>query len=285
VKYKNQATFTKDEEKSLYSGMNVTCVVLKNEIFDYNAINYLEDRNLSKLYFFESNVFNTIYNVYNLISKDSAQDINISANMMVDLEIYKLIISGQNEGIYQLKSPAIRRLITKLSPSILEELIFVLAYYHSNRLNKKIFNSFINRKYGYERINYFFKEFEKPLKPILESTHGLIIYQEQIMEILHIVGGFSLEKSDYVRRELGKKKLKAILKYESEFSQGALKKGFTLINAVSLFQYMVECVVDCSLKSHFVREAMITYKTAYLKYHYSIEFMSTFQKMNWTNLL
>jgi len=135
-------------------------------------------------------------------------------------------------------------------------------------------DDYIERKHGRKPISYFFDEFEEVLKPILEATYGVIVYQEQVMQIVQAIGGFSLGESDIIRRAMGKKKFDLMKKYAEEFAERAQKKGFSYENAKALFELIEKFAGYGFNKSHSAAYAMITYQTAYLKTYYPTEFLS-----------
>jgi DNA polymerase-3 subunit alpha len=142
---------------------------------------------------------------------------------------------------------------------------------------------FINRKHGKAKIDYFYDEFTKPLKPILEPTYGVIVYQEQVMQIVQVIGGFSLGGADLVRRAMGKKIKEEMDRLKGEFADGGVKKGYNRQHCEKLFDLIVKFAGYGFNKSHSAAYAMITFYTSFLKYYYPTEFMAailTLEKNN-----
>jgi DNA polymerase-3 subunit alpha len=193
---------------------------------------------------------------------------------MDDKKVFETICSGKTIGMFQIESDGMQDLNEKLKPNNFEDLIAVLALYRPGPMESGMLDDFIERKHGRAKIHYFFDEFEKPLKPILEPTYGVIVYQEQVMQIVQIIGGFSLGKADIVRRAMGKKKFDLMKKYKEEFAKGAQEQGYQYDNAMMLFELIEKFAGYGFNKSHSAAYAMISYQTAYLKTYYPAEFMA-----------
>jgi DNA polymerase-3 subunit alpha len=135
-------------------------------------------------------------------------------------------------------------------------------------------NDYIDRKHGRKEVDYFFDEFEKALKPILEPTYGIIVYQEQVMQIVQQIGNFSLGEADIIRRAMGKKKIELMREYNEQFSFRAEEHGYTKENASGLFDLIEKFAGYGFNKSHSAAYAMITFYTTYLKVYYPQEFLA-----------
>jgi DNA polymerase III subunit alpha len=273
------------------AGMHAAGVVISNEALWYKtplykpsgettlvtqySLNFLEDVDLIKFDFLGLKTLDVIDNALKLIKSRTGRDINFSTLPMDDSEVFKLICSGDTLGLFQIESQGMQQLNSKLRPSNFEDVIAVLALYRPGPMDAGMLDDFIDRKHGKEPIHYFYDEFEKPLKPILEPTYGVIVYQEQVMQIVQTLGGFSLGKADIVRRAMGKKKLEEMIKYKAEFAAGAKDQGYSYDNAAELFELIIKFAGYGFNKSHSAAYAMITYQTAYLKCHYPAEFMSS----------
>ena len=156
----------------------------------------------------------------------------------------------------------------RLKPDSFEDLIAVLALYRPGPMESGMLDSFIERKHGREKIEYTFDTME----PILKNTYGVIVYQEQVMQIVQTVGGFSLGYSDIIRRSMGKKKDMSV--YNDEFASGAQKQGLDYATASKLFDIIEKFAGYGFNKSHSAAYAMITFQTAWLKTYYPNEFMA-----------
>ena len=170
-------------------------------------------------------------------------------------------------------------LAKKLKPDGFEDVIAMLALYRPGPMESGMLDDFVERKHGRQEITYMFPELEAILKP----TYGVIVYQEQVMQIVQTIGGFSLGGADLVRRAMGKKIKEEMDKLQAEFADGAAKKGFDREKAIALFDLIVKFAGYGFNKSHSAAYAMITFYTSYLKHYYPTEFMAailTLEKNN-----
>jgi len=177
------------------------------------SLNYLEDVDLIKFDFLGLKTLTVIDNALKLIKIRYNKPIDFNTLDMNDPKVYELIQSGHTIGLFQIESSGMQSLNEKLAPSTFEDLIAVLALYRPGPMESGMLDDFIDRKHGRKEINYFFDEFTEPLRPILEPTYGVIVYQEQVMQIVQTIGGFSLGESDIIRRAMGKKKADEMAKY------------------------------------------------------------------------
>ena len=238
------------------------------------SLNYLEDVDLIKFDFLGLKTLTVIDNALKLIKIRYDKEINFNTLDVDDPKVYDLIQSGHTIGLFQIESSGMQSLNEKLKPSTFEDLIAVLALYRPGPMESGMLDDFIDRKHGRKEINYFFDEFTEPLRPILEPTYGVIVYQEQVMQIVQTIGGFSLGESDIIRRAMGKKKADEMAKYNKEFSERAAGLGYKYENASKLFDLIEKFAGYGFNKSHSAAYAMITFQTAYLKCYYAEEFMA-----------
>jgi len=187
-----------------------------------------------------------------------------------DAEVYRTLSTGQTTAIFQLESRGMRDLLVKMAPERFEDLIAILALYRPGPIGSGMVEDFIKRKRGKTTINY-----DPPqLRPILEETYGVIVYQEQVMRIAAEVAGFTLGQADLLRRAMGKKKPEEMDKQRTRFVEGAKAKGVTKAKAEKLFDLMAYFAGYGFNKSHSAAYALITYLTAYFKVHHPVEFMA-----------
>jgi DNA polymerase-3 subunit alpha len=172
--------------------------------------------------------------------------------------------------MFQIESSGMQDLNKRLKPSVFEDLIAVLALYRPGPMESGMLDDFIERKHGRQAITYVFPA----LEPILKPTYGVIVYQEQVMQIVQTIGGMSLGGADIVRRAMGKKKLEEMQKYNREFSEGAQKQGLDYQKASELFDLIEKFAGYGFNKSHSAAYAMVTFQTAWLKTYYPQEFMA-----------
>ena len=266
------------------SGIHAAGVVISNEELWYKtpiykpsgedtfvtqySLNYLEDVDLIKFDFLGLKTLDVIDNAIKLIKRRYDRDViwhEIDEN---DPKVYEVIRSGDTVGMFQIESSGMQDLNKRLKPDNFEDLIAVLALYRPGPMESGMLDSFIERKHGREAIEYTFDVME----PILGNTYGVIVYQEQVMQIVQTVGGFSLGYSDIIRRAMGKKKDMAT--YNAEFSEGAAKQGHDYQQASKLFDLIEKFAGYGFNKSHSAAYAMVTFQTAWLKTYYPNEFMA-----------
>lgn len=235
---------------------------------------FLEDVDLIKFDFLGLKTLTVISNAVKLIKEHKGVEIDFDTMKLDDENVFKTIQSGNTLGLFQVESSGMQQLNAKLKPSNFEDLVAVLALYRPGPMDSGMLDDFIDRKHGKQKIDYFYAEFTKPLKPILESTYGIIVYQEQVMQIVQTIGGFSLGKADIVRRAMGKKKKEEMEAYAHEFATGGKENGYNYDHCVKLFDLIEKFAGYGFNKSHSAAYAMITYQTAYLKTYHPCEFMS-----------
>ncbi|MDD2267425.1 DNA polymerase III subunit alpha [Sulfuricurvum sp.] len=234
------------------------------------SLNYLEDIDLIKFDFLGLKTLDVIDNAIKLIKKRYDVDVNWHKIDENDPKVYEIIQSGDTIGMFQIESSGMQDLNRRLKPSLFEDLIAVLALYRPGPMESGMLDDFIERKHGRQAISYTFPSME----PILKPTYGVIVYQEQVMQIVQTVGGFSLGGADIVRRAMGKKKIEEMQKYNKEFSEGAQKQGLDYKKASELFDLIEKFAGYGFNKSHSAAYAMVTFQTAWLKTYYPQEFMA-----------
>ena len=266
------------------SGIHAAGVVISNEELWYKtpiykpsgedtfvtqySLNFLEDVDLIKFDFLGLKTLDVIDNAIKLIKRRYDKDVVWHTIDENDLKVYEVIRGGNTVGMFQIESSGMQDLNKRLKPDNFEDLIAVLALYRPGPMESGMLDSFIERKHGREAIKYTFDVME----PILGNTYGVIVYQEQVMQIVQTVGGFSLGYSDIIRRAMGKKKDMAA--YNAEFSEGAAKQGHDYKAASKLFDLIEKFAGYGFNKSHSAAYAMVTFQTAWLKTYYPNEFMA-----------
>jgi len=238
------------------------------------SLNYLEPVDLIKFDFLGLKTLTVIDRAVKNVKNNKNKEINIDLLTLDDPKVFELIRSGHTLGLFQIESDGMRDLAKRLKPTDFEDIIAMLALYRPGPMDSGMLDDYIERKHGRKKTDYFFDEFEEALKPILEPTYGVIVYQEQVMQIVQAIGGFSLGEADIIRRAMGKKKVEVMKKYAEEFAQRAKERGFSYDNAKSLFELIEKFAGYGFNKSHSAAYAMITYQTAYLKAYYKTEFLS-----------
>ena len=187
-----------------------------------------------------------------------------------DPAAYQVLKQANTTAIFQVESQGMKRYLLKLQPDSFEDIIAMLALYRPGPLNSGMVDDFILRKQGQQRINYFHDD----LKDCLTPTYGVIVYQEQVMQIAQIMAGYTLGGADLLRRAMGKKKPEEMAQQRSIFLEGAKAKGHSEKLATELFDLMEKFAEYGFNKSHTAAYAVITYQTAWLKAHYPAEFLA-----------
>ncbi|EAK3353612.1 DNA polymerase III subunit alpha [Campylobacter upsaliensis] len=231
---------------------------------------HLEDVDLIKFDFLGLKTLTLIHNAIKLIKERYNKDIVWESIDVNDSKVYKTIQSGNTLGIFQIESDGMQSLNARLKPENFEDLIAVLALYRPGPMESGMLDDFIDRKHGLKKIIYPFDV----LKEVLEPTYGVIVYQEQVMQIVQIIGGFSLGGADVVRRAMGKKDPEKMAKLKDEFANGAEKQGYNRAKAEDLWELIVKFAGYGFNKSHSAAYGLITFQTAYLKTYYPSEFMA-----------
>lgn len=191
---------------------------------------------------------------------------------MDDPLVYDLYASGDMLGIFQMESEGMRQYLRKLRPTCFEDIIAMCALYRPGPLGSGMVDSFIRRKHGEEATDYF--GLDALLEPVLAPTYGVIVYQEQVMQIAQAVAGYTLGGADLLRRAMGKKKPEEMAKQRDIFLRGAEEKGISAEKAETLFNLMEKFAEYGFNKSHSAAYALISYQTAWLRVHYPTEFFS-----------
>jgi DNA polymerase-3 subunit alpha len=239
----------------------------------YNG-KYVEDVDLIKFDFLGLKTLTVIEQANQLIEKRHGKRIDFIRADVDDKGVYDLIQTGNTIGLFQIESDGMQDLNKRLKPSNFEDIIAVLALYRPGPMESGMLDDFIDRKHGRKEINYFYDEFDEPLRPILEPTYGVIVYQEQVMQIVQTIGGFSLGGADLVRRAMGKKIKEEMDRLKGEFADGGVKKGYQRAHCEELFDLIVKFAGYGFNKSHSAAYALVTFYTSYLKKYYPSEFMA-----------
>lgn len=239
----------------------------------YNG-KYVEDVDLIKFDFLGLKTLTVIEEANKLIEQRHGKRVDFITTDVNDKGVYDLIQTGNTMGLFQIESDGMQDLCKRLKPSNFEDIIAVLALYRPGPMESGMLDDFIDRKHGRAEINYFYDEFDAPLRPILETTYGVIVYQEQVMQIVQTIGGFSLGGADLVRRAMGKKIKEEMDKLKSEFADGGVKKGYQKPHCEELFDLIVKFAGYGFNKSHSAAYALVTFYTSYLKKYYASEFMA-----------
>ena len=187
-----------------------------------------------------------------------------------DTATYQILRDANTTAVFQVESEGMKKLLKKLAPDRFEDIIAVLALYRPGPLGSGMVDDFILRKKGQQKIDYFHPD----LKGCLEPTYGVIVYQEQVMQIAQIIGGYTLGGADLLRRAMGKKKAEEMAQHRDIMREGAKKKGYDEALAMQLFDLMEKFAEYGFNKSHTAAYAVVTYQTAWLKAHHTSAFIA-----------
>ena len=234
------------------------------------SMKYVEMVGLVKFDFLGLKNLTVIQNAVKLVREGKDPDIDITRLRDDDQASYDLISSGNTTGIFQLESSGMKEMLVKLKPSCFEDVIAACALYRPGPLGSGMVDEFIDRKHGRQKVVYDLPQ----LEPILKDTYGVIVYQEQVMQISRTLAGYSLGCADLLRRAMGKKDPAVMAKEKEPFLDGARAQGIDPKKAEAIFDLMAKFAEYGFNKSHSAAYALIAYQTAYLKAHYPVEFMA-----------
>lgn len=196
--------------------------------------------------------------------------VDITLIPLVDTKTFDLLKACQSTAVFQLESHGMRDLIKRLQPDCFEDLIALVALFRPGPLQSGMVDDFINRKHGRSKVIYPHPQ----LEPVLRPTYGVIVYQEQVMQIAQVLAGYTLGAADILRRAMGKKKPEEMAKQREIFCAGAVKNGVAAEVAKDIFDLMEKFAGYGFNKSHSAAYALIAYQTAWLKAHHTAAFMA-----------
>ncbi|QNS01945.1 MAG: DNA polymerase III subunit alpha [Buchnera aphidicola (Pentalonia nigronervosa)] len=213
--------------------------------------------------------------INNKLQSNKEKLLDISSISINDSACFKLLQTSETIAIFQLESFGMKDLISRLQPDCFEDIIALVALFRPGPLQSGMVDNFINRKHRREKIAYPDLKWQHMLlKPILESTYGIILYQEQVMQIAQTLAGFTLGKADILRRAMSKKNLKEMTEQRSIFLSGSVKNGISKKLAEKIFDLLEKFAGYGFNRSHSVAYALVSYQTLWLKLYYPEEFMA-----------
>ncbi len=228
----------------------------------------IEGAGLLKMDFLGLRTLTIIQDALEIIKKSHGVEIDIDDVPLDDGETFQLFSKGQTTGVFQFESAPMREYLKRLKPESLKDLSAMNALYRPGPM--EFIDDFIDRKFGRKEVIYM----HPLLEPILKETHGIIVYQEQVIQIANKVGGMSLAEADNLRRAMGKKDLKTMAEQKVKFVHGSVEKGISEKAATEIFDAIDKFANYGFNKSHAVAYSFVAYQTAYLKAHYPAEFLA-----------
>lgn len=208
-------------------------------------------------------------------AKKGEAPLDINFIPLNDDKTYKLLQRAETTAVFQLESRGMKELIKKLKPDCLEDLIALVALFRPGPLQSGMVDDFINRKHGRAEISYPHPDYQlESLKPVLAPTYGIILYQEQVMQIAQVMAGYTLGGADMLRRAMGKKKPEEMAKQRAVFLEGSIGQGIDKDLAGNIFDLVEKFAGYGFNKSHSAAYGLVSYQTAWLKTHYPAPFMA-----------
>ncbi|MCW3489860.1 DNA polymerase III subunit alpha [Dethiobacter alkaliphilus] len=228
----------------------------------------LEELGLLKMDFLGLRTLTIMGEAVRLIKKSTGVEVDLNELPLDDKNTFNMLSQGDTSGIFQLESGGMRGILREMKPDVFEDIIAVVALYRPGPMEQ--IPTFIQSKHGHIPIKYLHSD----LEPILKETYGIMVYQEQIMQVASAMAGFSLGESDLLRRAIGKKKLEVLNQQRELFVNGCVAKGHKKEMANELYDLIVKFASYGFNKSHAAAYALVAYQTAYLKANYPTQFMA-----------
>jgi DNA polymerase-3 subunit alpha len=241
-----------------------------NEVMTQYDMKSVEAVGLIKFDFLGLKTLTVIDHALRLIKERKGTGLDMDLIPMDDLETFQLLSRGDTTGVFQLESSGMRDLLVRMKPACFEDIIALVALYRPGPMESGMISDFLRSKRGEQAISYPLPQ----LEPILKETYGVIVYQEQVMQIANMLARYSLGESDILRRAMGKKKPEIMAAERERFLKGADEQGIDSQKAQQVFDLMEKFAGYGFNKSHSAAYGLIAYQTAYLKAHYPLEFMA-----------
>ncbi len=234
------------------------------------SMKYVEKAGLIKFDFLGLRNLTVIHNAVQLIEKNHGVRLDMKRLPLDDPKTYQLLGRADTTGVFQLESSGMRDILVRLQPERFDDIVALVALYRPGPIKSGMVDQYIDGKHGRIPITYDVEQ----LRPILEPTYGVILYQEQVMEIARVLANYTLGEADILRRAMGKKIPEVMAAQRERFLAGAQQNGIELTKANHIFDLMDKFAGYGFNKSHSAAYALIAYQTAYLKAHYPVEFMA-----------
>lgn len=235
-----------------------------------------ESIGLIKFDFLGLKTLDQIRDAVQMVTRNTGQPIDMSRVPVEDAAAFTLLQKGDALGVFQVESSGMRELLTRLRPTCLDDLVALVALYRPGPLSSGMVDDFIDRKWGRKQVTYAFDQ----LAPILGSTYGTIVYQEQVMQVAQVLAGYSLGEADLLRRAMGKKNAEEMAKQKNRFMSGSTQNGHDAQKASDLFDLLAKFAEYGFNKSHSAAYGYIAYQTAWLKANHRAEHMASLMTMD-----
>ncbi|MCD4805083.1 MAG: DNA polymerase III subunit alpha [Desulfobacterales bacterium] len=243
----------------------------KGEVLTQFDMKCVEKIGLVKFDFLGLRNLTVIANTLSLIAKQGDTPPDLTNINLADPDTYRLLVSGDTVGVFQLESSGMKDLLMKLKPECFDDVIALVALYRPGPMESGMIDDYVERKHGKKEVVYLLPE----LEPILKETYGVIVYQEQVMRIAASVADYSMSDADDLRKAMGKKKPAIMARQRLRFTKGAKERGIQSQKAKTLFDLIEKFGGYGFNKSHSAAYALIAYQTAFLKAHFPVEFMAS----------
>ncbi len=242
----------------------------KDELVTQFDMKIVEKIGLVKFDFLGLRTMTLIHNALRNIERQGKTPPDLDNLPLDDQAVYDVYTRGDTDGIFQVESSGMRKYLRMLKPNTFEDLIAMLALYRPGPLNSGMVDEFIKRKHGEVEVSYPLPEMEDSLR----DTYGVIVYQEQVMQIAQVVAQYTLGGADLLRRAMGKKKPEEMAQQRASFLEGATGRGVPSKDANAIFDLMEKFAEYGFNKAHSAAYALVSYHTAYLKHYFKVEFMA-----------
>jgi DNA polymerase III subunit alpha len=240
------------------------------EVVTQFDMNMVERMGLVKFDFLGLRTLTIISDAERLVRASGHADFSVVAIPMDDEKTFELLSRGDTEGVFQMESSGMTELATKLKPKVFREIIPLIALHRTGPIESGALQEYVDRKLGMARVEYFLPQFEE----VTRETLGVIVYQDQVLQIANRVSGYSLGEADFLRRAMGKKKPEEMEKQRQRFISGAVERGCDAKKAQALFDMIEKFAGYAFPKAHSTAYALITYQTAYLKANHPREYLA-----------
>jgi len=241
----------------------------ENDIITQYEMHAVEDLGVLKIDFLGLKNLTIIENTLEIMRKARGIDLDVNLIPLDDKKSFELLQKAETTGVFQLESSGMKRYLKQLEPTELEDIIVMVSLYRPGPM--EFIPDYIESKHGRRRVKYL----DPRMKPVLEKTYGIIVYQEQVMEIARVLSGFSYSEADVLRKAVGKKIASLLNEQEEKMISGMVKNGIKKDVAKEIWDYILPFARYGFNRSHAACYAMIAYQTAYLKANYPSEFMAS----------